>query len=200
MMTLSVAGLVMGCDDKPKDASTATQPAPSASASASATASSVPLAAAPASATASAAAPTASASVPGASASAAMATGSTPPKPSAPVSKQIAGANYILDVSAPGNCKAQASCTMTLKLQAQNPFHINKDYPYKFVADASPGLDVSKGDFRRESDLAGVMTVAFTSQSAGNAKVAGTYKMSVCSDDKCLIETPRVELTVPIVQ
>jgi hypothetical protein len=32
----------------------------------------------------------------------------------------------------------------------------------------------------------------------GTVKLAGTFKLSVCNDENCQIETPRLELAVPV--
>ncbi len=42
------------------------------------------------------------------------------------------------------------------------------------------------------------MTVRFKPTAAGDAKVSGTYKMSVCSAENCQIEQQTVSLNVPV--
>ena len=42
------------------------------------------------------------------------------------------------------------------------------------------------------------MIVRFKPTSAGEARVSGTYKMSVCSAENCQIETQAVTLVVPV--
>jgi len=117
-----------------------------------------------------------------------------------PVGLHVTGSNFAVDVSAPGNCVVNGACTMAIKLTALGKFHINDEYPYKWVGDPIDGIDYTgkkTGDFRKDSPTQGTMLVAF--KSAGqNAKVSGVYKMSVCSEDKCQIETQRVELNVPM--
>jgi hypothetical protein len=88
-------------------------------------------------------------------------------------------------------------------------FHVNKEYPYKFVASAAPGVAYlangdantfsrSSGDFHEDSEKVGTMTVRFKPSAAGEARVAGTYKMSICSAEQCQIETQAVSLAVPV--
>lgn len=117
-----------------------------------------------------------------------------------PVGMHVTGNNFAVDVSAPGNCAVDTSCTMAIKLTALGKFHINDEYPYKWVGDPIDGIDYTgkkTGDFKKESPTQGTLLVSF--KSAGqNAKVAGVYKMSVCSEDKCQIETQRVELNIPM--
>ncbi len=98
---------------------------------------------------------------------------------------------------------------MTLRLTAAGEYHVNKEYPYKFIATAAPGIQFlgtgdastfsrAAGDFREEGEKAATMTVRFTPTAAGEAHVSGTYKMSVCSAENCQIETPTVSLAVTV--
>jgi hypothetical protein len=57
------------------------------------------------------------------------------------------------------------------------------------------------GDFREEGEKAATMTVAFKPTAApagGKVTLAGTYKMSVCSDANCQIEQTAISLAVPV--
>ena len=98
---------------------------------------------------------------------------------------------------------------MTLRLAAGGEYHVNKEYPYKFVATAAPGVQFlgngepntfsrSSGDFREDGEKAATMTVRFKPTAAGEARVTGTYKMSVCSAENCQVETQAVQLAVPV--
>ena len=125
-----------------------------------------------------------------------------------PGKQRIDGQNFTLDVASAG-CKAGADCTMTIKLTAASEFHVNKEYPYKLTANAAPGVTFlgkkdantftkDNGDFVEEGEKTGTMTVRFKPAAAGEAKVAGTYKMSVCSADQCQIEVQPIALNVPV--
>ena len=132
----------------------------------------------------------------------------TPVTPLKPASTRMSGKNFTLDASSPG-CRVEVSCTMTLRLAATGDYHVNKEYPYKFLAAAAPGVQFlgsgdantfsrAAGDFREDSEKAGTMTVRFKPTSAGEARVSGTYKMSVCSAENCQVETQAVMLAVPV--
>lgn len=121
--------------------------------------------------------------------------------------RHLAGDHFALDLSAKG-CKAGAECTLTIKLAVDGAFHVNKEYPYRFIATETPGVDFlgktdktkftkEAGDFVAEGEKAGTMTVRFKPAAAGKTKIAGTYKMSVCSADQCQIEEPSIELVIP---
>ena len=172
--------------------------APAASASASALAS----ASAPASASAKA---TASAKPATAAAASAAAPAPVALKPAA---SHLAGKNFVLDAASPG-CRVDTPCTMTVRLAAAGEYHVNKEYPYKFVAAAAPGVQFlgsgdantfsrAAGDFREDGEKAATLTVRFKPTAAGEAHVSGTYKMSVCSAENCQIETPTISLAVPV--
>ena len=120
----------------------------------------------------------------------------------------IDGRNFAIDVTAP-SCKADTECALTIKLNVSGDFHINKEYPYKFVATAAPNVTFlgkadattfskAAGDFAQEGEKSATMTVRYKPASAGNAKVAGTYKLSVCNPDQCQIEQQAVSIDVPV--
>lgn len=121
--------------------------------------------------------------------------------------KHLEGDHFALDLETKG-CKAGAECTMTIKLGIQGDFHINKEYPYRYVASDTAGVEYlgkgeknkftkEAGDFVANGEKAGVMTVKFKPQTAGKVKLTGVYKMSLCSADQCQIEEPSLELTIP---
>ncbi|MDF2693887.1 MAG: hypothetical protein K0S65_2270 [Labilithrix sp.] len=98
---------------------------------------------------------------------------------------------------------------MTIKLAAAGSYHVNKEYPYKFVATPVPGVDFlgkgeatlfsrNSGDFVEQGEKNATMTVRFKPTAPGEARIAGTYKFSVCSEDQCQIEQEKLELAVPV--
>lgn len=124
-----------------------------------------------------------------------------------PASAHVNGKNFGLDVSSAG-CRAGNECAMTIHLAVAGDYHVNKEYPYKFVATPEPGVTFlaqdgttfsrAAGDFREEGPKAGTMTVRFKPSAAGTARVQGTFKMSVCSDENCQIEQQPVSLAIPV--
>jgi len=98
---------------------------------------------------------------------------------------------------------------MTIKLATNGDWHLNKEYPYKFLASAAPNVTFlgkgeattfgkQSGDFVADGEKAATLTVRFKPQKAGDAVVSGTYKLSVCSADQCQIEQQKVSLTIPV--
>jgi hypothetical protein len=138
------------------------------------------------------------------SAAAAAAAAAAAPK----AGPHVDGKNYALDL-VPAGCKAGAECAVTIKLAVGSGYHVNKEYPYKFIATPAAGITFlgktdpntfsrASGDFVEEGEAAAAMTVRFKPAAAGQAKVAGKYKLSVCSADQCQIEEEMLELAVPV--
>jgi hypothetical protein len=105
---------------------------------------------------------------------------------------------YRVDRGAQPACNAGATCEAQLVLTALGGFHINKDYPFKFVGDPAAAALEGPATFALDGEKRGTLTIKFRPQTAGTAKLGGTFKLSVCSDDNCEIDTPRLELSVPV--
>lgn len=182
--------------------------APSASAVPSVTAVASSTASAPASAASAkaSAAGSASAKASAAVASASASASATPP--AKPAASRTAGSHFTVDFVAPGDCKSGARCNASLTLRALEGYHINNEYPYKFIANDAANVDFlgkegktyskAGGEFAKTGETTAQMSVPFQAKSAGTAKLSGTFKMSVCSEANCQIETPSVALDVPI--
>jgi len=106
---------------------------------------------------------------------------------------------YRIDAGPPVACAPGATCEARLVLTALGSYHVNQDYPFKFVGEPAPAVAVDgDGAFAIDDARHGTMTVRFRPAAAGTAALVGTFKLSVCSDDTCEIETPRIELAVPV--
>lgn len=106
---------------------------------------------------------------------------------------------YRVDAGPASPCTAGAACEAHLVLTALGGYHVNREYPFKFVGEAAPAAPVDgTGTFAVEDATHGTMTVRVHPAAAGTVKVAGTFKLSVCSDDTCEIETPRLELALAV--
>lgn len=125
-----------------------------------------------------------------------------------PAAKHQAGKNFALDLATAG-CKAGEECAMTIKMNVEGDFHINKEYPYKFIGAPAPSITFlgkadpnqftkAAGDFVASGEKSGVMTVRFKAPAAGDTKIAGKYKLSVCNADQCQIEEEQIELPVTV--
>jgi hypothetical protein len=106
---------------------------------------------------------------------------------------------YRIDAGPPAACAPGATCEARLVLTALGGYHVNQDYPFKFVGEPAPAVPVDgEGAFGIDDARHLTMTVKFRPAAAGTVALIGTFKLSVCSDDTCEIETPRIELAVPV--
>jgi hypothetical protein len=132
-----------------------------------------------------------------------------PGAPLKPAATRITGNNFALDVASPG-CRVDVPCVVTLHLSVLGAFHVNSQYPYKFVGNPAPGIAFlghteknvfsrALGDLQEDGEKSATLTVRFTPSAAGEAPITGTYKMSICSAENCQIESPSVTLAVPVI-
>lgn len=106
---------------------------------------------------------------------------------------------FRVDVAPPASCARGAACEARLVLTAVEPYKVNAEYPFKFVADAAPGITVDgPGAFAHGDGRTGTLTIRFRADAAGTARVTGTFKLSVCTDEICKIEAPKVAFDVPV--
>lgn len=122
----------------------------------------------------------------------------TPAKPAATGAPLASKAFYRVDAGLATPCARGAACEARLVLTALGDYHVNKDYPFKFVGDPAPALQLDGTSFTLEDAKHATLTIRFRPQAAGTTKLAGVFKLSVCSDDTCEIEAPRLELAVPV--
>jgi hypothetical protein len=103
-----------------------------------------------------------------------------------------------------GTYAANKDGSAEIELLAKDPYHTNKEYPYKFTVKETPGLKVAglnaKGelkDVKREEKRV-VMTVAVKPESAGKKTLAGVFALSVCTEERCLIEKRELALELDV--
>jgi hypothetical protein len=116
--------------------------------------------------------------------------------------------NYFID-AAPDACTAGSVCVLRLKLTATGDYHINDEYPYKFKAEDAGGVEFqgtdgagknvfskAAGDWSKDGEKNGTMTVKFKPADKGSKSITGTFKLSVCSAQNCLLKA--AQLSVPV--
>ena len=131
-----------------------------------------------------------------------------PPPARAPCAHAACADSFYVD-AVPAECSRSAECDVEVKLVATGAFHINDEYPYRFVADGHDGVEFlgkdgdrpnvfskTTGDWRKDGATTGAMTVRLKTPSPGTRTVDGTFKLSVCSEQSCLLEQRRVATTV----
>jgi hypothetical protein len=118
------------------------------------------------------------------------------------------GDHFSVDAAPIGACGPGAECAIAIKVTVRDEFHVNPDYPHKFITQDVAGVEFlgkdpakknvfskAAGDFVSSDPKSAVLTVRFKSQ-AGSPTIGGTLKLGVCSDQNCLI--PSVDLAVPV--
>ena len=117
---------------------------------------------------------------------------------------QIGGANFKAG-AAPATCAPNAECKATITVEALGEYHINEEYPYKFTANDSDGIEFlgkekknvfskAAGDFKLIDKNHATLTISF--KAAKNATISGKLKLSVCSAANCAFETPDISIAV----
>lgn len=118
----------------------------------------------------------------------------------AAVPAPLAGnAFYRIDAGPRTPCTAGAPCEARLVLSALGAYKVNRDYPFKFVAEPAPGVAVDgTGAMSFDDAKTGTLTIRFRAAPGGPARVTGTFKLSVCTDEECQIEEPKIVLELPV--
>jgi hypothetical protein len=123
------------------------------------------------------------------------ATGAAVPLPPPLASKDF----YRIDAGPQTPCAAGEVCEARIVLTALAGYKINKDYPFKFVAEPSPGLAIEGGGaFARDDAKTGTLTLRFKAGKRGPVRLSGTFKLSVCTDEQCEIEEPKISFELPV--
>jgi len=107
---------------------------------------------------------------------------------------------YQLGLVSPSPCARGGECRVQLALTAIGGYHLNDRYPFKFLY-AIDGVDqrADTGTFVRDGAQRGTLTIAFRAPAtAATAKISGTFKLSVCTDDNCEIAEPEVAFAVAV--
>ena len=104
-------------------------------------------------------------------------------------------APFRVEVNAPPSCVQNAPCKARVELTALGKFKVNEAYPTKFVADQGQQIEST---FVRSGDKRGTLELTVHPAAAGNLRVSGTFKLSVCTPKVCKSESPKIELVVPV--
>lgn len=113
-------------------------------------------------------------------------------------------ANYKVTLEPVGTYKAGQQGTVNVVLVTKGAYHINKQYPYKFVCEdpAADGVSYPKTTVRRDDgtyeERKAVLPVPFVPSKAGEVKVAGVFSLSVCTESNCLLDKAPLELRVKV--
>lgn len=117
----------------------------------------------------------------------------------APATPPLASKDYFRVDAAPDQpaCQVDAPCEAQLIVTALGDYHVNENYPFKLVV-TSPDVKVDGTGTFTAKGKQGTMALPFRATAAGTAKLAGTFKLSVCNDENCQIESPKIAFDVPV--
>lgn len=120
---------------------------------------------------------------------------------------------FVITADTQGACHAGAECTVQLKLEALGVFHVNKEYPYKFKANDVAGVEYAghdaggknvfskaAGDFHLDAknEKVGYLSIHFKPAKKGAVTITGTFKLSVCSPQNCMLDTKQLSIPVAV--
>ena len=118
------------------------------------------------------------------------------------------GTNFVVDAMPTVGCRSGEPCQVNVKLLALGDYHINDEYPYRFVADGKPLVQFSgtdpggqtvfsktAGDWQKIDAKTGAMAVHLFVSSPGSYTISGTFKLSVCSGANCVLDQRPVSAT-----
>jgi hypothetical protein len=123
----------------------------------------------------------------------------TPATPNEPGAPKEDAAPFRVDVTPPAACTHATTCEATIVLVALEGFKVNADYPFKFVGDVGPQISFDgTGTFAHGDKHSGTLKIKFRPAQAGTIKVSGTFKLSVCTEEVCKIEQPKITFDVTV--
>lgn len=122
------------------------------------------------------------------------------PAPAAVAQAHWKGEGFSLSMQPKGNYVAGQPGAVEIVLEATDGYKCNDQYPYKFKAEPTEGVEfgseVVSGDSVKLEKHRAVVTVPFTAKSAGAQKIAGRFAFSVCTEDRCLVERRELALEI----
>jgi hypothetical protein len=117
-------------------------------------------------------------------------------------SAKIDEESFLLTAEPKGPYAAGKPAQFEIVLVAKGGYKCNDQYPYKFKASDSPGIEfpektVTASALKLEKHRA-VMTVPFTPKAVGQKTVAGEFAFSVCTEERCLVERRELSLGIDV--
>ena len=109
-----------------------------------------------------------------------------------------------MSVSYTGPYKKGEQGVVKVVLVTKGDFHINEQYPYRFVVQDPPadGVKYPKKAVRRAdgvfTNTTAEMPIPFVVERTGEAKIAGMYSFSVCTASNCLLDKRQLEIPVTV--
>ena len=130
-------------------------------------------------------------------------TTSQPQEPVAAATSLLDEPSFHLEMRPAGTYQKGTAATVEVVLEAKPPYKVNGQYPIKLQLEPAKGVKfdadtVGKDRVALQGGKQAVMKVGFTPESSGRKRIAGKLKFSVCNDERCLMETRELELSVDV--
>ncbi len=123
-------------------------------------------------------------------------------EPSGLSTARVSDEAFELELRPVGTYKAGQLGTAQVVLTPRGAFKVNDKYPYKFEFAKLDGIkplsEKVSSEHLEVNGQRAVMTLRFTPMAAGQATVAGLFKFSVCTEDRCLVERQELALDVRV--
>jgi hypothetical protein len=120
----------------------------------------------------------------------------------AAASRSVDDPSFKLEMRQAGTYAKHAAAKVEVVLEAKPPYKVNEKYPIKLKLEPADGVkfdsDVVGKDHVEMKSKTALMTVGFTPEASGVKRIAGKLKFSVCSEERCLMETRELALDVDV--
>ncbi len=120
----------------------------------------------------------------------------------AQVSDRVDDPTFAVQMRQAGAYQAKTAGKVEVLLEAKSPYKVNQQYPIRFQLQPVAGVvfptEVVGKDQVELKGKTALLTVAFTPQEPGVKKIGGKLKFSVCSEERCLMETRELALDVEV--
>ncbi len=123
----------------------------------------------------------------------------SPSRASAPATQRVDDPAFQLELRPRGRYRLGREGSAEVLLEPRGDFKVNDKYPFRFEYAAYKGIRPSEPVVSREamelSKKQLLMTLRFTPESK-NGVLAGDFKFSLCTSDRCLVKREHLELPV----
>ncbi len=121
----------------------------------------------------------------------------------------LEGVSWVMDASVDGKLKRDRPATLTIKATTRIGFHVNEDYPNRFIADTGGdfeqqrfelgnGLTLTRCDEDGTRQCAVTVRAKFTPRGSGPMLLGGVLSLGTCDKERCLIDKIPVLIQVDV--
>jgi hypothetical protein len=106
-----------------------------------------------------------------------------------PVPAQVTDEGYTVALKPTGTYRAGQAGAVQVVLEAQAPYKVNDEYPFKFQTQPTEGIEFDQAVVRKDGmqleKQRGTMTVKLKPVAQGKLTVSGKFYFSICTGEKC---------------